>query len=80
LFPPVARTPVLAYREKLLPLCCQTFKTVVIMDNEIKELLKTVLAQQVVLYKEIKSIKTSRCDTMEEYADELKREADNVKF
>ena len=50
------------------------------MDNEIKELLKTVLAQQVVLYKEIKSIKTSRCDTMEEYADELKREADNVKF
>jgi len=44
--------------------------------KEIKELLNTVLAQQVVLYKELVNLKRSHCATIESYAGELKREAE----
>jgi len=55
------------------------------MEKEIKELLKTVLSQQVILYKKLDNIEnklknSSRLANLETYADELRREADKIKF
>lgn len=55
------------------------------MEKEIKELLENVLARQVIIYKKLDVIEkkmngTTRLADIQSYADELDREASNVRI